>query len=339
MADTGTITSAGFKCEQCGICCRTQKVVILTIADIFRMADRLGMRPGAFYRRYCMKSERFSEQGLLRIYLKTDGGCPFVKDRHCTVHDFKPIVCELSPFCYVESSLAVLKVLGVIVPGCAIDRMPYDTVARGERERLVDMEIEVSITDDYMQENGKFDEKTAQECYGGIKQAQADGGSRAMAYRKLLDESLQRETHYRNDAYYKGSTGMYLGGFYREFREEAGRISREHRGVLVFEPAAVGTMGGDAVAALRDNDFKALRARIEGKGGDVAMKSSMRSGFEYSAVTISIDGKPMAFFYYYIDPARKPSIRHQPGQVPFTFTNSRKESFTFAGKDASGWLN
>jgi hypothetical protein len=229
-------------------------------------------------------------------------------------------------------------VLGVIVPGCSIDRMPYDTIARGDRERLIDMEIEVSITDDYMRENGKFDDKTAQECYVAMKEALADSGSRAMAYQKLLDESLQREDHYKNDAYYKGSTWMYLGGFYKEFRDEAESMAKKHPGLLIIEPAAVGTIGGDAVAALQDNDFKALKARIDGKEGDVIMKSSVRSGFEYSEVTVQIGGKPAAFFYYYLDPAKKPSITHKPGQVSFMFTNSRKESFVFTGNDKTGWL-
>jgi Fe-S-cluster containining protein len=211
--------------------------VLLALADVFRMAEKLNMRPAAFYRRCCMKSDRFGE-GLLRIYLKTNGGCPFLKGGDCSAHDFKPLVCTRSPFYYLESSLAVLKVLGMIVPGCSIDRPAYDITATGDREKLIDMEIGVSLTDDYMRASGKFDEQTARACYDNMKEALADDESRKMAYQKLLDESRHREDHYRNDPYYKGAASMCLGGFYREFKGEAARMAGLHPGLLTFEPSA-----------------------------------------------------------------------------------------------------
>jgi Fe-S-cluster containining protein len=339
MADEGTITGEDFKCVQCGVCCNTQKVVLLTLGDVFRISEKLGMRPGAFYRRYCMKSDRLNEQGLTRIYLKTEGGCPFLKGRQCSIHEFKPIVCARSPFYYTESSLAVLKVLGVIVPGCIIEQQPYETVARGDIEPLVDMEIEVSATDEYMRRSGKFDEKTARGGYDQLRQALSDSTERAIACQKLLDESIRREDAYRNDPYYRGATLMYLSGFYDEFRDEAARLAGLHPGLPVFEPAAVGIVGGDMIVALQDREFKETRKRLEGREGGVIVNASVRSGIEYSAVRIMIGGSPAIFFYYYLDAGRKHSIRHQPGKVSVTFMNSRKEAFAFTGDDLSGWLS
>ncbi len=339
MTDECEIRPESFHCGQCGVCCRTQKAVLLTLGDVFRISERLGIRPGAFYRRYCMKSDRLNEQGLVRIYLKTEGGCPFLKERQCSIHEFKPIVCARSPFYYTESSLAVLKVLGVIVPGCMIEQRPYSTMTHGDNEPLVDMEIEVSATDEYMLQSGKFDEKTARDHYDQLRQALADGTERAMAYQKLLDESIRREDTYRNDPYYRGATLMYLSGFYREFREEIGRLAGLHPGLLIFEPAAVGIVGGDMIVAMQDMDFKEARKRLEGREGGVIVNASVRSGIEYSAVTVTIGGSPVVFFYYYVDAGRKPSIRHQPGKVSVTFMNSRKEAFAFTGDDLSGWLS
>jgi len=338
MTDECEIRPESFHCGQCGVCCGTQKAVLLTLADVFRISERLGMRPGAFYRRYCMKSDRLNESGLVRIYLKTESGCPFLKDRQCSIHEFKPIVCARSPFYYIESSLAVLKVLGVIVPGCMIEQQPYSTIARADSEPLVDMEIEVSATDEYMLQSGKFDEKTARQHYDQLRQTLADKAERALTYQKLLDESIRREDTYRNDSYYRGATLMYLSGFYREFRDEAGRLAGLHPGLLVFEPAAVGTVGGDMIVALQDREFKEARKRLEGKEGSVIVNASVRSGIEYSAITVTIGGSPAVFFYYYLDEARKPSIRRQPGRVSVTFMNSRKEAFVFTGDDISGWL-
>ncbi|MGA9141542.1 MAG: YkgJ family cysteine cluster protein [Methanocella sp.] len=338
MTDECEIRPESFHCGQCGVCCRTQKVVLLTLGDVFRISERLGMRPGAFYRRYCMKSDRLNEQGLVRIYLKTEGGCPFLKDRQCSIHEFKPIVCARSPFYYTESSLAVLKVLGVLVPGCAIEQYPYGTVAHGNNEPLVDMEIEVTATDEYMRQSGKFDEKTALDCYDEIRQALADSEMRAMAYQKLHDDSIRREDTYRNDPYYRGATLMYLSGFHKEFRDEAMRLAGLHPGMLIFEPAAVGIVGGEMIVALQDKDYKEIRKRIDGRECGVSVNASVRSGIEYSAVTITTGGSPATFFYYYLDAGRKPSIRHQPGKVSVTFMNSRKEAFAFTGDDLSGWL-
>ncbi|HEY3274897.1 MAG TPA: YkgJ family cysteine cluster protein [Methanocella sp.] len=339
MADEGIITGEEFRCTQCGVCCSTQKVVLLTLADVFRIAEKLGLRPAAFYRRYCMKSERFNDEGLTRIYLKTDGGCPFLKERRCSVQDFKPVVCARSPFYYIESSLAVLKVVGTIVPGCTIDQVPYVTVARGDREKLIDMDIEVSLTDEYMDIAGKFEEQTARIYLGKIQEAQADGGSRSMTYQKLLDESMQREDHYRNDSYYKGATLMYLSGFYRDFHEEAARMARQNTGLLTFEPSAVGIVSGDMVVALPDKEFTEVKRRLEGRSGDVVFRTSPQGDFEYAMVTIMTDGKPTAFFYYYIDVSKKPALKRTPGQVSITFMNGKKEVFVFTGADSAGWLN
>jgi hypothetical protein len=232
-----------------------------------------------------------------------------------------------------------MKVVGNIVPGCTIDRIPYATVARGDREKLIDMDIEVSLTDEYMHIAGKFDEQTARIYLERTQQALADGGSRAMTYQKLLDESMQREEHYTNDSYYKGATLMYLSGFYREFHEEGARMARQNNGLLTIEPSAVGTIGGDMVVALQDKDFTEVKRRLEGKDGDVVFRASAHGGFEYATVTITTDGRPTAFFYYYIDAAKKPVLKRVPGKVSITFMSSRKEDFVFTGADSAGWLS
>jgi hypothetical protein len=71
----------------------------------------------------------------------------------------------------------------------------------------------------------------------------------------------------------------------------------------------------------------------------VIFRSSLYSGFEYSTVTITVDGRPAAFFYYYLDVSRKPAIKHLPGKVSISFMNGRKELFSLAGNDLSGWLS
>jgi hypothetical protein len=339
MADERAISGNGFQCRQCGDCCRSQKVVLLTLADIFRISAELGLRPGAFFRKYCMKSARFHDQGLLRLYLKTEGGCPFLKGNSCSIHGFKPIVCGQSPFYYVESSLAALKVIGVLTPGCGIEALPYDTVARGDEARLIDMEIEVGITDEYMQRYGKFDEKTANEYYGLIREALADAGTRGVTRGRLIDESIRREAMYRSDPYYRGSTLMYLSGFYGEFRREAALMKARDPGLYVFEPAALGVIDGVMTFVLQDGDLPEVRARLAGREGDLLAKPSARSGIEYATVTFAPKTGSPAMCYFYCDPARKPSPKGPGGRIAVEFRSSKGATFAFAGEDREGWLD
>jgi len=338
MAVDSEITGEPFRCAQCGVCCRTQEVVLLTLADVFRLAGHFGVSPDAFYRRYCMRSDRFSEQRLPRIYLKVEGGCPFLRDGKCSVHEVKPIVCSQSPFYYVESSLAVLKVLGVVVPGCSVERLRYDTVVRGDRERLADMEIEVNATDEYMAACRKFDGRTAQAYLDRIRSSQADPATRTLTQHKLLDEALRREDVYRNDPYYKGATLMYLSGFYRELQDEIARQRAKEPALVALEPAAVGVIGRQATVVLQDGDFKKAAALLRGREGDVTVRAVEHSGIEYAIVTVTPGGSPPLIFYYYVDRKAKPSLAHEPGKVTFTFMNGRRDSLTFSGADRSGWL-
>jgi len=38
---SGVLTYDDFQCIRCGTCCKKQKVVLLTIYDIFRLSDKL----------------------------------------------------------------------------------------------------------------------------------------------------------------------------------------------------------------------------------------------------------------------------------------------------------
>lgn len=340
MADEGEVeVSAGsFRCAECGVCCRTQKVVLLTLADIFRIAERTGTTPGAFYKRYCLRSDRLNDRGLARIYLKTEGGCPFLKGRQCSIHAFKPIVCSLSPFYYPAASLATLAVMGVLVPGCVIGQHPYGTMARGDEKRCVDMELEVGATDAYVARYGRFDERTARIALDQLQSTLADEAVRAVTLHRLLDESMRREDYYRNDPYYRGSMQLHLSGFYGEFREEAGRMASSYPGIHVFEPAAVGAAGGDLVVVLQPGDFKTAKQRLEGKPGSVSVKASVRAGIEFGTVTIAAGGTPLAFFYIHLEEGLKKTLKSRDGRMAVTFLNDKKGRFTFEGNDVCGWL-
>lgn len=337
MAVEGELKPESFQCAQCGVCCRTQKAVLLTLPDLYRIAERLGMTPGAFYKKYCMRSDRLNDQALTRIYLKTEGGCPFLQGNICAIHDFKPVVCARNPFYYVESSLAVLKVIGVITPGCSIDALPYGTIVRGDADRIVDMEIEVAISDVYMGQYGKFDERKAREYYELACREQSNPDTRAATYLRVLDDCLRREELYRNDPYYRGSTYMYLSGFYNEFLKDVTAMKALEPALFSFEPTALGVIDGVMTLVLQEDDFAEARSRLAGKEGEMLVKPLLWSDIEYGVVSLRTGDSPPVAFYFYVSPDQKRSLKGLDGRITVELRNGKGRSCSFVARDRDGW--
>lgn len=126
--------AADFQCGRCGRCCHFKKGVnvALTITDILRISERLGLSVQRFVSRYCTIESvpvylpagqteetavsRLEELGIrLYSYLPSQSGhkssgynrylalntegrtCAFYDDG-CVIHDVKPTICELYPF-------------------------------------------------------------------------------------------------------------------------------------------------------------------------------------------------------------------------------------------------
>lgn len=73
--------------------------ILLTPRDIYNMSKELGMRPGDFFHAYC---EYYigSNSRMPIVRLKPRGSvqrCPLLKDRKCSVHKAKPVVCAMFP--------------------------------------------------------------------------------------------------------------------------------------------------------------------------------------------------------------------------------------------------
>lgn len=83
-----------FHCRQCGHCCEGQGGIIVSPADLERLAAFLALAPETV-------AEQFGERarGKLRIRTGEDGRCVFF--RHgtgCAVHEGKPAICRAWPF-------------------------------------------------------------------------------------------------------------------------------------------------------------------------------------------------------------------------------------------------
>jgi Fe-S-cluster containining protein len=337
---SSVLTYDAFVCKKCGVCCKKQKVVLLTIYDIFRISSHLGTSPNAFFKKYCMRSTKFNSDGLKRFYLRADGGCPFLRDNLCSIQEVKPVVCARNPFYYLEASLAAYKVFGIIEDECHVNEYPYDTMAKGDNERLIDMDILVKVTDEYIARYGRFDEKAASRYYDKSLAGLNDPKLRALTYNTLVGQSVSREEMCRTDPYYMGAANMYLSGFYGEFRRAVKEAGDNGNGsVLAFEPSALGTIDNVVTLILFEKDYHAVKkALAQGEGADVAASSTVYAGREYDIVTIKPGIDKKVIFYYHIEPKDKKELRHGPGEITIRFKSEKGGAFVFRGRDADGWM-
>ncbi len=333
---SGVLTYDDFQCSRCGTCCKKQKVVLLTLYDIFRMSYRLGFKPGKFFKKYSTISAKFDGEGRKRFYLKTDGGCPFLNDNLCSVQDVKPVVCDRNPFYYMEASLAAYKVFGIIEDECCINQYPYDTMTKGDNDNIIDMEILVRVTDEYIAIYGRFDEDTAAPYYEKSLADLKDMDLRATIYLSLLDQSVRREAMCRTDEYYQGAMNMYLSGFYNDFKH----VVKSSTDTYVFEPSRLGVIDKIMVLYLFEKDFKEVKRELgQHNGADVHTKVTVFEDREYVIVSIEPKGGKKVMFYYHIEPGEKKGLLHEPGEIRIMFKSEKGGSFIFKGRDADGWLS
>jgi uncharacterized protein len=335
---SGVLTYDEFKCRRCGACCKNQKAVLLTLDDIFRLSERLGMQPGVFYKRYCLRSGKFSFDNILRIYLKTEGGCPFLQDGLCSVYDARPIVCAVNPFYYFESSLAAYRVLSLTQDECSLSAMPYDMITKGDVERLVDMDILVGATDEYMDRYGKFDKVAAAAYREKSLRELHDKSRRSVAYAALLDQAVHREDSCRNDTYYIGAMGMYLSGFYRKYLETVEQVKKEYRHVVAFQPSALGVVDGQITVMLSNKEYLAVKKALGSlKEAEIHTTRMVKDEIQYLIMSIS-NSDIVVLFYYYADPEKMKLIQRTPGELLIDFREEKGGHFIFRGTDADAWL-
>lgn len=88
-----------FSCRQCGKCCTEREDILLSPFDLFRAAKKLNMTPDEFAKEYC-DSYVGGTSNMVIVRLMPRGSirrCPMLKDRKCSIHDVKPMVCAMFP--------------------------------------------------------------------------------------------------------------------------------------------------------------------------------------------------------------------------------------------------
>jgi Fe-S-cluster containining protein len=83
-----------FKCQRCGTCCRWSGHVLLTDADIGRLALLAGITEEQFIERYTVLAANRSQLSLAD---GPDGSCALLKDGFCTLYEARPAQCRDFP--------------------------------------------------------------------------------------------------------------------------------------------------------------------------------------------------------------------------------------------------
>ena len=87
-------TERSFKCQQCGTCCRWSGHVLLTEADIARLAGAAGLSEETFISRYTVLA---ANRKQLSLADGSDGSCTLLKGGLCTLYDARPAQCRDFP--------------------------------------------------------------------------------------------------------------------------------------------------------------------------------------------------------------------------------------------------
>jgi len=161
-----------FECKCCGLCCKRDPYYAVSLLDIERISDGLGLRPDDFFYRYC--SVVITPGGFRYSAIMAPEGCPFLKDTLCGIHSIKPIGCRVFP----ESSMlpvSELKRSLTAIATCAILDMPDSMMPLvTDYTLMAARDVHFEHTKAYFEEHEDFDEPSWAEATGQLKKALSD---------------------------------------------------------------------------------------------------------------------------------------------------------------------
>ena len=106
-------------CTQCGKCCINREDILLNPKDLFNLAKGLNISVTDVIKQYCeVYLGQDSRIPIVRLLPKGQiKRCPFLKDKKCSVHKFKPTVCATFPLGRVMTYSTEASMPQGITPG------------------------------------------------------------------------------------------------------------------------------------------------------------------------------------------------------------------------------
>jgi hypothetical protein len=140
------IKQTGFKCIQCGKCCREEygdNTVAVFPFEIRCICEKTGMDWNEVV--LPTPSGDTDSEGNIHTFewvIRTNGDCIFLKDGMCSVYEERPYICKTYPFYLYEERLMVCKCEGL---GAGMSELESREMASLLKERYI-REITESIS-------------------------------------------------------------------------------------------------------------------------------------------------------------------------------------------------
>lgn len=90
-----------FKCQQCGACCRWPGNVLLTDADVSRLASAMQLSEEELIRNY---TELAGNRRQLTLTERADGSCVLLEGSACRFYEARPEQCRIYPEGWKDTS-------------------------------------------------------------------------------------------------------------------------------------------------------------------------------------------------------------------------------------------
>lgn len=193
IRDKYTVASGkDFQCAACGVCCSLYSLVDLHVTDIFRISEHLGMSPKAFFDRYCKVIS--TDEHTWTFCMDIRGGCPFQKDRKCSIYEVRPDMCAFYPnshTCFELSQAQKKEFKGN--PACMVYQQKDDLILVPDIERMVDSRIFFLVREMYMVNfTGEFKEEEAKAYHEkGLAQV-SNARMREIVHRQVMNEIMKQ---------------------------------------------------------------------------------------------------------------------------------------------------
>lgn len=186
-----------FECLCCGLCCKRDPYYAVSLLDIENISAGLGLSPVEFFNRYCAVVE--TPGGFRYPVILAPEGCPFLKDKLCGIHSFKPIGCRVFP----ESSLlpvAILKKSVRAIQSCAILSLPdSEEPLHADMDLMARRDLNFEHTKAYFEKHDDFDEPSWSVAKDDLKKVLSDAdvlAKRSAAIREKASAAIKHAPIY-----------------------------------------------------------------------------------------------------------------------------------------------
>lgn len=120
-----------FLCRQCGECCRGERGIVVTPAELAHLAAHLGLSPEDFSERYLVDTPMGPQVATL------NGSCILQQNGLCRVHPVKPRICREWPFLQALLDHAdEFEAAKAACPGLAADAQHEEFVKAASEEAV-----------------------------------------------------------------------------------------------------------------------------------------------------------------------------------------------------------